>query len=365
MSRIIFLFLILLSFFISCKNSKPVADKSHWYLEDEIDILDINIFLSKAKIVSLETKNYIVGNPEKIIKDDSLYYILDNRYSKCIYLFNTKGKEAGVFKKVGQGNNEYLDIKDFDLDNEQIVLLCFPSKLLFIDKINLEIKNIISLPKNRYYDRLTIDGQKILLYDHYNSVVENVNLLTGETEVIHNTRRIKGYTMHPQPVFFKCSENLFFQASGNDTIYTIENNQFNPFLVFDYEAKNLTMDFYSNIEPEDIKLKDIGSHPIINIKTIFKQDDSYGFIYTFGMLERINTIKNGIRKDHFLKAFLPFSSCYFTSENKILSWKNSFQWNIEDKDVVEYIKGIKVDKSLYHKNETEDNPILFEYSIKQ
>lgn len=363
MSRITALLLIALLFFVSCDNSKKTVDKSHWYIEEEVDFLDINSFLSEAKIISLESKNYLVGYPEKIIKDDSLYYILDNRHNKCIYLFNTKGEEAGVFKKFGEGNYEYLDINDFDLDNEQIVLLCYPNKLLFIDKRDLKIKKVISLPKKRSYNRLTIDGERILLYDHYNSVVENVNLLTGQTEIVHNIRPLRGYVMGFQPVFHKCSDKLFFHAPGNDTIYAIKNNQFDPFFTFDYEEKKLAIDFFSNIEPADIKTIEYGLNPVINIVTIFEQDNSFGFIYTFRGSYYINTIKNGIREDYGLKANPPLSLSCFTSDNKLLSWENSYNLE-ENKDVSECLKGIKLDNSLYHKNGAEANPILFEYIIK-
>lgn len=365
MARTTALFLLLLLLFVSCGKPQQSIDKSHWYLEDEIDFLDIKTFISEVKIVSLETKNYLVGYAEKIIKSDSLYYIQDNRHNKCIYLFNNEGKEAGIFKKVGEGNNEYLDIKDFDSDSKHIILLSYPSKLFFIDKKTLDIENTISLPRNRYYERMVIDNNnKILLYDHYNGVVESVDPLTGEQKIIHKVNFMKGYTFDPQPVFYKCSNKLFFQAPGNDTIYTIKDNKFDTFIVFDYKEKKLTFDFYANREPGAIELKEIALYPVINIETIFEQGDSFGFIYTFGGLKRINTIKNGIRKDNLLKYHLPFNTCNSTN-NKIITSENPYRWDINQTDISDYIKGIKIEKTFYRINKADDNPILFEYSIKQ
>lgn len=78
----------------------------------------------KSRIIVIEpTKDNIIGKVNKIIKKDSIIYLLNN--NKSIAMFKNNGKYIGNLNKQGHGPNEYNEILDFDVFNKHIFILSY------------------------------------------------------------------------------------------------------------------------------------------------------------------------------------------------------------------------------------------------
>ena len=78
------------------------------------------------RIIPLETKaKCLVGKIDKIIKRDSVFYILSNE--RKIETFNQEGKHLSTLEKIGRGPDEYTYIGDFDVyskNGQKEIWLC-------------------------------------------------------------------------------------------------------------------------------------------------------------------------------------------------------------------------------------------------
>ena len=78
------------------------------------------------RIIPLETKaKCLVGSINKIVKRDSVFYILSNE--RKIETFNHEGKHLSTLEKIGRGPDEYTYIGDFDVyskNGQKEIWLC-------------------------------------------------------------------------------------------------------------------------------------------------------------------------------------------------------------------------------------------------
>ena len=72
------------------------------------------IITDHYRIIPLETKKEcLIGSINKIVKSDSIFYVLSNE-SK-IQTFSYEGKYLSTLEKIGRGPEEYTYIGDFDV----------------------------------------------------------------------------------------------------------------------------------------------------------------------------------------------------------------------------------------------------------
>ena len=85
------------------------------------------IITKHYRVIPLETqKTSLVGSINKIIKQDSIFYVLSNE--RKIQTFNFEGKYLSTLDKMGRGPDEYTYIGDFDVyshNGQKQILLCY------------------------------------------------------------------------------------------------------------------------------------------------------------------------------------------------------------------------------------------------
>ncbi len=84
---------------------------------------------SELEVIKLETtKTSLLGSPSKIVYANNHFYILGNK-GKSVYCFSREGNFIRKIKKVGKGPGEYIQLADFDVDDEgNIFTWCISSR---------------------------------------------------------------------------------------------------------------------------------------------------------------------------------------------------------------------------------------------
>ena len=346
----------------SCSNMKSQRE-NEFYVEDDVEVLSAKSFIKNINLIQLQSNNdeYLIGKIDKIQKRDNQFYILDNQYNKAIYVFNDKGQPLKKWSKFGQGPNEYLQILDFDLNDTDLVLLCFPAKIIYLDINNLEPKREEYLLKDKFYSRISLYQNSVLLYDHATGTVDCVTSQDEGVENIFEDAVLQGNLFYPQPVFYKTSKDFFYQSSGGNTLYKISDFQFDEYLSFDYKAKINSSKFYESREPVPVTPMEISKYPLPNILSVFEYNNHIGFIYAFGGLFYFSYTESDEKKitNNLFDSHVPLNYHSISIvDNKIISWIYPFNLSFPNMEALD----IPITENILENAES-DNPILVEIEL--
>lgn len=96
---------------------------------NEVNVSISNIF-TDFSIIPLETsERSFIGSISKIELYDGKFYLLDKSTTKQVHIFDTLGNYISSVGNIGRGNGEYLNIEDFTLCNDTVVILSYPSTI--------------------------------------------------------------------------------------------------------------------------------------------------------------------------------------------------------------------------------------------
>ena len=109
----------------SCSHDKVPANVNWDCTESNLmDTFDIQSLFKDRYILALEeTEKSRVGNIEKLVKVDSLLFVLDNRLAMRVFVFDINtGRFINSIGRTGNGPGEYVDINDFSVDTQRGVV---------------------------------------------------------------------------------------------------------------------------------------------------------------------------------------------------------------------------------------------------
>lgn len=113
-------------------------------------IHDIDL-INDVEIISLHCDEVIIGNIDKVIKFDTIIYLMDSRQNKSIYLFNLQGDFIHSISNYGQGPEEYIQLTDMFIDvtdSTLNILSRMDRKLFKYDLKGEELRVIEKTPKS-------------------------------------------------------------------------------------------------------------------------------------------------------------------------------------------------------------------------
>lgn len=125
--HVILLALIAVFLFHGCKG-KPESNNSVQSLNIKLDlqkkmksIHDIEL-IKEVEIVNLDCDEVIIGNIDKVIRFDSMIYLMDKYQNKSIYIFDIDGNYISTIFNHGNGPEDYLQLTDIFIDPEDSTL---------------------------------------------------------------------------------------------------------------------------------------------------------------------------------------------------------------------------------------------------
>lgn len=350
--------IIYLTMWLICFSCQTPPQTSYNNLTENRERIYIGELIKCLTVYPLEANdNYLIGKIDKLLCQDSSFFILDNKYNKAFYQFSMEGKGLKKFQNQGRGPLEYIEINDFDIlpNHQGYVLLCSPMKIIILDT-NFIPQQEITL--KTYYNRLICSDNHIFMYSHYDACVDLLNLKTKNIDRIFSGKPMRGNIFYSQPVFYPTCQKIYFQIPGDDCIYQVDTTGFIPYLKLDYKERKRAFKLYSNRKADQISIDELSTHPLVNILDVRGNKD-LSFIYEcqgFGIFRSIDSIQ---KTNQILTGFLGSSNCLtHTREDNLITWRST----ISPKDS---IKGVTI---LFHhpyfENPETANPVILKYDFK-
>ncbi len=116
-------YLVIISFCLlhGCKD-KPGRDSSGEMITVKLDfqkdlksIHDIGL-IKDVEVINLDCDEVIIGEIGKVIRFDTIIYLMDKSQNRNIYLFNLEGDFMNVISNYGNGPEEYVQLTDMFID---------------------------------------------------------------------------------------------------------------------------------------------------------------------------------------------------------------------------------------------------------
>lgn len=191
-----------------------------------------------------------IRNIDKIIVEDSIFYIFDNM-SKKVFLFNQEGKFLQSINRVGQGPGEYTYPTDMQVDKDGNVYVSdFAAKrIIKYNSGNLNDFEVLNIGES--FMDFVIQGRFIYLSRMIRDGAFSVNLArwdmnTYELEILKENRLLEGNTIG--------FANHYFYRTGEDCVYYYE--RFNPIgyrIVGDSLSKSFSIKSENFPTEDDVK----------------------------------------------------------------------------------------------------------------
>ncbi|MFA5851023.1 MAG: 6-bladed beta-propeller [Bacteroidales bacterium] len=231
----------LLFLIVACTPQKRNDDIKIISLEREVgrgSVEKLSDYVKDIRYVVLETNDSsVLGNIVSVFYENKLIYVQDN--NNLCKIFDENGKYLRTFKRIGRGPQEYLDIRGFDVNEENgdIYILSNDGQIKEYDSKGNFIKSIprpMQLKKGTYWDCKKIDGKNYIVSTFTMSEVSETKYFVCDVssnilkEVTHVTKtraadaRNNMINIDPDR-FYRYRDDIRI-VSKNDTIFSIDKN---------------------------------------------------------------------------------------------------------------------------------------------
>lgn len=347
---------------ISCQQQYTREGAIYLYPAEKT--MPFDSLISGMNLIYLEeTEDLLIGEMNKIMKNGSIYYLLDSDKSQSLFAYDEDGNYVSKYYARGGGPGEYNSILDFDIDikSNEIAILCAPSKLIITD-LQLSFKREISLDDD-FYDRLAIIEGNVFLFSYYSGIIgkyDSNGILLKKNPI--SNKLVSGNVFFPQRVFYKLSDKYLMQSPGDDIIYIEENGEWAEYLSLDYEKKASSTKLYTQKRADAITFEEKIFHPLPYIRCFFEFKEKEYFVYLFGVLHYLNDGCN-----NFLFSELPGIGSLNYDNGHLYTWQYLSDFKLEDTIQNKTLHNIEIHTSgVNHKDELDDGSILLiDYIIKK
>ncbi|GAB2626918.1 6-bladed beta-propeller [Belliella aquatica] len=279
--------------------------------------------MTVEKVVVLESgKETFIGTFDKISIIDDIIYIMDKSITYSIFAFDLEGKFLWKIADLGEGPEEYIELRDFTVskDSETLDLLDYGGRKIMkfnkktgelVEKIKLDFKSYASAIEKK-------DG--LYLSSGDNACIKlvqchNLLFLDQKFKVLSQSNPINPYLENYDYSnfmgFSRNGERVYFTELFNDTIYEVNTGE-----------KKLAAAF----------VIDFGKYSIPHDMIYSKKNTGYGSLIDFKMNNPVTTgIHDYFVSDSFL--FFRYGNPHLQNviidlnDNKSLSYNRSLIGN--------------------------------------
>lgn len=324
--------------------------------------------------VKLETTDSsLIGEITKVDYYLGHYYILDTRYSKALFVFNSKG-EFITKTKLGKGPGEVLDPQDFFIDKKNNRILLWSQMNFKMFQFGLNLNHISSDTYNGMSIRnfiLTDEGEifvhaqgpvlnelknnKEPVFYNYFVYAENLNILSQKFLPAHKNSLALSLE---SPI---CqNDDIEFIAPYDNYIYRYKNNIIEPIYRLDFGKYAITESDVEkgtgHIFAKARRGTKIGPFTNLHVSSNFL---SISFFYANTMNFFIHSKQKNVN----------YYSQKLFKDNKLPRCRlkgivnNSFLAVVQPSDFLKSESRIEILKQLIYKPDIQDNPYLMLFNI--
>jgi hypothetical protein len=353
--------------FAAC-NGKSTNETSIRFQIDynNLNELKLSKFVENIKVIKLQMdKNHIIGQILKVqIYNDNIY-ILDQR-SNMLFIYDMTGNFVNTLNKIGQGPDEYLRIIDFDVNENGIYIVDFPSHSVKCYDFDLKLINKISF--SLFGFNILAKDHSIWLYNEYSvgstyfrlyQIDNDANILSESFKQEALDREPK-YNWTSSNVFQKYRDEYYYSDRYDNTVFQNNQNDWNEYIKFSFGDKTFPTD--KRIFDYDIYGADF---PFILRRNLFitEQYVVIDFMYSKDLYHSFynrndKSINSGKMKNDIISDYNRFAPRWSSSDYLIETVEAEYVLNEKLKGLITYEKSLSDLK-------VDDNPILVLYSLKR
>jgi hypothetical protein len=227
-----------------CSETQTSSDILTIDIKPQIDnpvTLNASDIISEMRYIALETtdSSLLSEDGNKIVQQNG-YFLMRDR-SK-LYMFDNNGKYICQTGNQGQGPEDYVNLNNFDADNDNIYLYDGPRRRILVYSYDNKYLKTIKIqsekaPDVTYIQKLSTGGflcyqDPMLLYKKYKEPVVDLILLDengNEKKILHHrTLNIDHFLPFMYaPCFKKHKDKVFVYLPLQDTIFSVSNESLN------------------------------------------------------------------------------------------------------------------------------------------
>lgn len=208
--------------------------------------------IAKTSLVPLSTSDTVlVGEINHVHNTQTAIYVSD---ISSVFKFSTDGIFINRINRQGEGPEEYLNVSDFQIDeNNDVWILCRNTHTLYLYSWDNILKKKLSV--SLWVENIHLSGDKMYLYtgneksETDNNQLHILDIPSGT--IVGNFKPVDDY--QSKYLFVKAA-NLFskgekdtiahFHQLFNDTVYQVTSSAVRPEYVFNWGGKNIPKTFY-------------------------------------------------------------------------------------------------------------------------
>ena len=246
------LYVLLIFIFIACDLTKE--DKKNTVRGDivsipitemETDYGKLSDFAEDIKMIPLEfSGDCILDKVEKIVMSDSCIFIMERYNQKGIYVFDHSGKYLYRVGNCGQGPDEFVDLSDFSLNEEQQLIYLYDIMRKKVLIFSFEGDFIKDIQMNYYADKFEYQDNLFYLYrespvlgdpayslvikDDKGKTINKYYPLINKSPYIHDC------------IFRKLDNEILFAEYMRDSVFSVRSGELTPKYFIDYKDKSMS-----------------------------------------------------------------------------------------------------------------------------
>lgn len=369
----------------ACKESNPRKEVLSFDLEQErVSLSDLDL-IADYEIVPLQTTPETkIGKIDKVIKTDDRIYVLDANKAKAVFVFDNDGKSISTINRFGSANDEYLQLSDICVDEENgslLLLSRMPSKILHF---NIDGDSLLKItPTERSFERIEkVNDTFLVCQGNYSQGGDHNNVcrLSEDGKILETGFDIlpgweSTFSKELMPFGHSADGSILFMPPFTYDIYCLDNGfSADPSISLDFGDQNLP----SELNSFDAQRENNTSGYITEIRRFAETDKHRLFhvIYKGQEVLLVNEKSNNENHcatpeiDH-TKYFIKFGKLVSMDNDYIISWVDASDMDLyltgknEYNDFTqEYATQIANLNNRVGKVEYDDNPLLIFYSLK-
>lgn len=248
-------FLLLLTV-ISCSQKENMAMESNIIdctLANAKQITKLSQICDSISLITLESKpDNIIGDIKKLFEYKNRFYILSNN---SIFIFKNDGSYIGNIKRIGHASNEYVEIDDFCLfDNNIFISDAQNKKIIVLSENGTYVKNII----------LDVYPEKIIALSD-STIAIKCSGTENQLCIYNINKNIITKEYFPYEIKYNYPQSQVFVSIGKEVGFKLPFSNELQILSGDGDInKSLKFDFgKDNINEHDLSEKNFDGYPMI------------------------------------------------------------------------------------------------------
>lgn len=358
-------FVILSFLLVGCKEKNALFIDT-FLIEEKVKAQDVGSkMVSEVSFTPLnDTLKMPIGDVTKLLVSGDKYFILDSKMTQSLSGFNFNGEPIKTYNHLGSGPDEYIQIGDFDIDakSKHIAMFCFPPKIVVLDSM-FQMIRVVPI-KEKYFDRIAIMDENVLLYSKNDGIVKRYSLLKNEFYDCLKIDALAGYVLSTKDrCFYRDGQDLYFYTPGNDAIYKYADSKFEKVFGLKYKGLEILSKVYDKTT-EAVKVDAVVDYQIPSIVAMSSFNNQFTFVYTYNFMYRKFTYDLRCRKqtDEILSFISELGTSFFYDKCLYVCGFPARFFDTQSQAYQQFFKGV-VHQSTVISN-SEEHPVVVRYKLK-